>query len=529
MLREVVGTFLDSLTEREFDSPLLALLASQGFTDIHFTHGAFEFGKDVIAKRVDLGTGMQSQYAIQSKAGDLNLGAWREVRPQLDEAEYNTLSHPGYDETLPRVAVLLTTGRLKGAAGVDAQEYKASVRARGLARFEVWERPQLLDWLCADPSIGLIGSETGTDLLTLIADIRSKRISEPRIERYTREWLPTPADQAYHTRSAIEAALITNSLRRARRLDLAALTALHLFRAASGDLIEVDSPSEADGGAVRRSTRDAARRLFAHYALEILDQVEPLLDEPRNLLGAMLDAVSIVTYPAACSRLLEILALLGLCGDHGDTDRVQRAVRKLASEHPGAHRPPSDQFAVSVIPAVIVLARSDPDAARAFLKDVVTWLLDRHDPAQSGLGLGSMDEPEYVVAQRLVGGALETTGLDVRLSSYLATVLLDLCVVLGASDLFEALLANIRALRIVPCLTAADERLARWRRGGTHVHFHPRVDYGPWAATRPPHHGWVSLLDPRDSLLLSAVCRSRHNVQSVASWIAEPQARLDLN
>lgn len=46
MLADVIASYIDSLTEREFDAPFLALLRLQGFTDIHFLHGPFEFGKD---------------------------------------------------------------------------------------------------------------------------------------------------------------------------------------------------------------------------------------------------------------------------------------------------------------------------------------------------------------------------------------------------------------------------------------------------------------------------------------------------
>ena len=51
MLDDAVDSYLDSVTERAFDEPLLALLRAQGFVDIHLVHGGFEFGKDVIAKR----------------------------------------------------------------------------------------------------------------------------------------------------------------------------------------------------------------------------------------------------------------------------------------------------------------------------------------------------------------------------------------------------------------------------------------------------------------------------------------------
>src|ERR1700730_10285137 len=104
MLGGVVDHYLQGVSEREFDMPLMALLVSRRFYDIHKTHGAFEFGKDFIAKRED--DGVVYQYAIQSKAGDINLGAWRGVRSQIDEARYNRIAHPSYSQSLPRKVVL---------------------------------------------------------------------------------------------------------------------------------------------------------------------------------------------------------------------------------------------------------------------------------------------------------------------------------------------------------------------------------------------------------------------------------------
>ena len=122
MLDGVVDRYLQGASEQEFDMPLMALLVSRRFYDIHKLHGVFEFGKDFIAKReVD---GVVHQYAIQSKAGDINLGSWRQVRPQIDEARYNGIAHPSYDRSLQRKAILVTTGRLVGGAAGDAQEYK---------------------------------------------------------------------------------------------------------------------------------------------------------------------------------------------------------------------------------------------------------------------------------------------------------------------------------------------------------------------------------------------------------------------
>ena len=92
MLDGVVDQYLTTVTEREFDAPLLALLRTAGFTNIHQLHGAFEFGKDFIAKRRD--DGRVRQYTLQSKAGDLNLSAWRSVRSQIDEARLDEVFRP---------------------------------------------------------------------------------------------------------------------------------------------------------------------------------------------------------------------------------------------------------------------------------------------------------------------------------------------------------------------------------------------------------------------------------------------------
>jgi len=65
MLDDVIGNYIDSLTEREFDAPFMALLRLHGFFDIHFRHGSFEFGKDFIAKRVE--DGKPYQYTFQTR------------------------------------------------------------------------------------------------------------------------------------------------------------------------------------------------------------------------------------------------------------------------------------------------------------------------------------------------------------------------------------------------------------------------------------------------------------------------------
>lgn len=508
MLRDVVGHFLDSVTEREFDAPLLALLASQGFTDIHFIHGGFEFGKDVIAKKRGA-DGVLRQYAIQSKAGNINMAAWRNIRPQVEECEYNTRAHPHFDVEMPRVAVLITTGTFRGAAAVDAQEFRKRVSSRGLADFEVWDRQTMVDWILLTPELGLTGSRRTDRLLQIVASIRADEISEPVIERYSRAWITAVGSPGSVT--AIEAGVIASEFRKRRRLDLASYTALHLLRAAWAWRTARGRTEESGSDLTR-----AAVRLFEGYAVELMEQAEPLLEDPLDLVRVLADDMAIVTYPAACLRLVEILSLFALTVDDSSLrERAQAAVARLVRSHPGTARPPSDSYAASVAPATLVAAIEDPALSKEYVRNVALWLLDRHDPEQAGLGLASADEPLPVLTARLLGGALEDVTVERRKSSYLATVVLDLLLVLECTELYDALLTNVEALGIVPTFTEADDSVAFWKRGGDGVWPLPRVPFGPSASgTEPPHHGKESQLPATQVLLLSAACRSRHEVRA---------------
>lgn len=508
MLRSVVQTYLEMLTERELDAPLLAILSAQGFTDIHFLHGAFEFGKDIIAKRGDA-EGRERQYAIQSKAGDLGAAEWRAVRPQLEECGYNNIAHPNFDPALPRGVVLVTTGRLKGSASADAQQFGAHQRKIGVDAFEVWDRDKLASWMIDDPSVGLAGGIVGHGLVDLVLAIQQRTICEPSLERHTRMW--TSATDAGTMRTAcLETAVLCAALRAAHRLDLAALVALHLFRAAW----------RPPGQAPEDSVLSVALELFETYAIELLDQVEPLLDDPRDLLRPVVDPMSIVTYPAMACRLTEVISLLALSTKNTEVcARATRATELLCRTHPGSRRPPSDHFAVSVIPAAVVLHRIGHPTARDYLRSVARWVIDRYDPDLDGLGLSSLDEDGEEAAARLLGGSLTFKAPDRRESSYLATVLLDLLLVFQEVELYEAVRSNAKAVRIIPTIVAADEARARWCRGGHGTYPHPRVDYLAAGGTRPAHHSRLSGAEPLTALLLTASTRNRHELAAVAQLV----------
>lgn len=511
MLHGVVETFLDSLSEREFDAPLLALLAANGCYDVHFMHGAFEFGKDVIAKRRDTETGKVFQLAIQSKAGDINQHAWRAVRPQLDECEYDTRSHPSYDEDLPRVAVLVTTGRLVGGAAGSAQAYRTSCQSRGLADVEFWTRDTILGWVVDNPATAFAGTAVDHDLLALVAAIGGGEVREPDLERYTRRWVDTDTGAGAPARAALETALLGHALCAARRADLAALTALHLLRAVAAQDPDGRDHLTSDLGA-------AAVRMFVGYATTVLGHLEPLLADPTDLARPMMSPYAAATYPAACCRLLEVTALLALTSPEPDiAARARAATVELATKHPGAARPPSDAFAVAIIPTVCVLAVHDPAAAAHYLRRVAQWTLDRHDDHLAGLGLGGIDESEEHVIERLLAGALTSTTLDRRTGSYVMSVVLDMLLVLGEASLYDGVLGQAEAVQMHATGVYADEYRARWRRSGA-IWPQPNITYESASGTAPPHHAATGR-DALTDLLLTAVTRNRHHPAAVTSLI----------
>ncbi len=136
-LADVVAAYVESLTERELDAPLVALLRRLGFDRVHLIHGAYEFGKDFIAQRNE--DGVTYQYCLQSNSGNLGSGAWRSVRSQVDAMQTGTVAHPDFDPTLQRQLVVVTNGRLTGGAPIEAQDYNAHHRGRGEAVAEFWD------------------------------------------------------------------------------------------------------------------------------------------------------------------------------------------------------------------------------------------------------------------------------------------------------------------------------------------------------------------------------------------------------
>ncbi len=510
MLDVVAGNFLDAVGEREFDAPLIALLRSHGFTDIHYLHGQFEFGKDVIAKADD---GL-TQYVLQSKAGNVGLPQWTAMRGQIDLLRTNDLAHPNFDPAIPRVGILVLTGRLNGGAPLAVQDYKRQVLEGEEAPLVVWDRERLIEMMVANPEAGLAGTVEGP-LLELLGHIDAGRVTDAEIETYSRRWIQ---DRGVLPWSAIlEASIIATRLRLAERLDLSCVVVLALLRGLWASVHGVDpEPEEA------RVQATLVQDMFMAHGKLLWDQCNENLLDARSFIGGDPDGI-LLTYPPLCMRLVELLGLYALALDGEERAEVGQWILCFLRAQPGAAHPISDRWAVSLIPALLATGGQSGAEREAHIQDVVRWLGERHD--HGNLGLAPPDASPDDEAEYLLGSSLEHVDRSARRSSYLAAVLLDLCAAFELPNSYDVAYNDISAVDATPQVPMPNDDVGQYLAADADVPLDTSPRYSEsWAGGEgwrmAPHHdedldrfylGRIGRF--WDHLAISLVLRDRH-------WVA---------
>lgn len=517
MIADVVASYLDTLEEREFDAPFMALLRSLGFYDIHFLHGSFEFGKDFIAKRIDEGEAVQ--YTFQTKAGNLGLTEWSACRGQIDMLRTSALAHPSFDSQISRKAVFVTTGRFVGGASLEAQQYREHLKQLGELDFVTWDREQLIELMVSAPEVGLASSVDGA-LLELFGHVDQRRIRENEIERFSRRWFSSTGSMTLQA-SALEAAVVANRLRRHDRVDQACLVALCLVRAS---WVKAHGKEPADPQALWSA--DTGRALFRHYALDLLDNCGEDLLDPLNIVHN--DVAAYITYPARCLRIAEMLGLLALLESESDVALANRIGDFLAGfieKNPGTVHPLSDRWAVSVIPPILALVRSGRRRQIGpMVHQVVKWVADRYEIGNRGLAGPDASVEEEV--EQLLGGPFEHVLIERRADSYIATVVLDLAAVLEMGDLFNVARNEFLAVDIVLPVVEAPDTPTQYLAGGDGLAYTANMEFADtWKPTDgwkvAPHHqraltSYLARIGRQwDLLAVSAVLRDRHFVEAL--------------
>jgi hypothetical protein len=519
LLSDAIGSYVDSLSEREFDAPFIALLRLYGFEEIHFLHGAFEFGKDFIAKRTE--EGVRVQYTFQTKAGDINLSEWNACRGQIDMLRTNSLAHPNFDAHLPRAARFVTTGRLSGGAPLAAQQYREHLESLGETGFKTWDRDTIVEMLAINP-ICLSGSPLG---MLQILGAQGKQLNVRAIETYSRTWIRT-AWSSLNLRDCMEATVIANHCRRQNRLDLACQTSLMLLRSTLAT-VHGQSPLPESAiaalGTAREQFRYYAGRLWEDCRGHFLGKDELIMGDPTP--GAF------ATYPIRCLTVIEILGMFGLLASQSGAEielakEIAQYLGQFIDSNIGASHPISDRWAISIVAAVLLLALCGKnEAVVPFMRSITKWIADYYDEGNFGLASPYATPTEEVAY--LLGAPFEAISLKPRRESYLASTILDLASVLENPEIYDLARNEFLAVDIVLPVIEVDDDASQYSLHMGAPRFEPSMPFEEyWRGTdlwknAPHHQRGISTHYPEqvggpwDQIALSCILRDR---QFVKSW-----------
>ena len=514
MLEDALAAFLKHIRpERAFDEPLMALLRAEGFERVRLTHGNTEFGKDIIAQRDG------EQWAWQSKIGDVTQN-FRDMAGQLDELRISNIAHPDFDLSLPRRAVLVTTGRLKGNGIISMREYNERAAARGEPELEHWDRDILVGKLAGNPDAALRGTVDGR-LLSLLGVIDARTVTMDDLDAFSRRWELWEPDRVAGI-GVLECAIVCDRLRASDRLDLACHAALCLVRAAGAATFDADAEQPAIlGGEALFS--DCARQLWAECDARQLSE---------DGMVAFSGQRAWATYALRCVRLAELLGLLAIMVEDDEPALAAEIIAWLAQfvqAQPGTAHAPGDRYAVSGVPVVLALHRGGETAsAKHLVERSAVWMADRYDSDELGLADHQATPREEI--DRILGASFEAVREPRRRESHLAAVLLDLCALLSFSELYALIRNDVLAVNALPAQLLPGEGVDRLLQTGPSNRWDVNPDYSDELGTQTaaPHLDLArsaAAMPKREAwrlLAASAALRDRHFVTAIAALATAP-------
>ncbi len=458
MLKNVLGVYLDKMTERQLDLPLLLLLPAMGYFDVHFTHGAEEHGKDFIAKKRD--NDEVIQYAIQSKIKDINLTAWRDVRPQVIEAMTNGLSHPNFDRALPRRVVLITTGDLVGGAKTSVQDFNRDfVQSIHQSPLLFWGKQNLIEMfeeygIASTHRVTAGGFAEYGRFFLVYANAMQGNLSGREIEEYSRRWTDTTLDRESRLLvCALESEIVAQQCIEQGFYYEAIVAHLARLRTLCTLAYSDDASDVSYGAGLYTESATRLHDLCAAYLTEIQTQwrqqgdlLTMIVMPPRSGRYAV---PPMATYPAQCARIMEVAALVYFtASDDREREETASFLEEFILGEPGCHHPLSNRYAVTIVLAcLILLGRNRRETVRDLLKQVTLWVCDRYE---QGMGLAQFDATEEGETTTLLGYAFASVAVSERRASFLAAALCDLAAFLGDGALYGDIVNEIKASEVYP-------------------------------------------------------------------------------
>ncbi len=449
MLRNALEDYLNSIIERDFDYPLTSLLQAKGFYDIHFTHGRNEIGKDFIAKKLE--NGIEYQYAIQSKRGNIGQPDLDKIQGQLLLASISGLSHPQFNKSLERRVILVTTGRLIGNAPIILQDFndvlENEYQKNGI---EFWGQERLIQ--DAD-EFGFSGihQNTARELkgisqfyLTYSKAIEGN-LSDREIEEFSQLWLDEKLDYKKRIfRASIEAEIIASKLIEGEQLYEAMITYLSLAR------VVMQVTYETDDNFVIEIYKEILNEKILTFCRKFINQIKTEWEQVgRSLLHLCLrhSSFPMLHYIIWCVRVSEIASLnYFLTQDESEKNEVIEFIKSFSETEEGFGHLPSDRYAVSLVWIILALLQSDKrEEAIEIVRESAIWLFDR---VENGFGLARYEADEQTETNTLLGYPFDFVNVQKNTSSFLATILADLAAFIGDKEFYSDIINDIQACEI---------------------------------------------------------------------------------
>lgn len=449
MLRNALEDYLNSIIERDFDYPLTSLLQAKGFYDIHLTHGRNEIGKDFIAKKLE--NGVEYQYAIQSKRGNIGQPELEKIQNQLFLASISGLSHPQFNKSLERRVILVTTGRLVGNAPIILQDFNNElINTYKKNEIEFWGQERLIQ--DAD-EFGLSGihQNTARELIGIgqfyltYSKAIDGNLSDREIEKFSQFWLDENLEYKKRIfRASIEAEIITSKLIEGGMLYEAVIIYISVART----IMQVTY--ETDDNFVVEIYKELINEKIVPLCKSFLDNLKSDWENiGKSLLHLCLrdSSFPMVNYIVWCARISEIGSLYYfLTPNESERVEVIDLLNSFIETEEGFGHIPSDRYAVSLVWITLALLKSGKrDEAVELVKESAIWLFDH---VQNGFGLARYEADEQTETNTLLGYPFDFVNVEKNKDSFLATIVADLAAFIDNKQLYSDIVNDVKACEI---------------------------------------------------------------------------------
>ena len=427
MLTNIIERYLTSIKEVQFFQPFINLLNVIGFRDIHLLHGPNEFGKDIIAKKDG------KQFAFVVKVGDVNQSKFmNEVKGQLLEAQTNSLAHPNFKYPTSKI-IFVTTGKITSKVRLALQAYNDYSLKKELPLVEVWTREFLVKEFSNSGVESFFNLHSNPEFIVDFYDTHSNIIQDKvfqsfDVEYLSKKWLKFDFSiNLNRLQIFFEAFYFTKLLLEKNRNYEALLFVSALVRVLSVNNILHEN-----------------EEVIKSFIIEIVKNSRYISNkkEVSDELKVMQGFFDIIYYPERCLEFAELLSIGILLEDKSLKEPFTMCLKEK-----GSFKPLSDNYAASVFFIAITSIKLNLiTELKKYINNCTVWLCDRYEE----LGIAPVGSNKGLEYSQLLSEYLEGYEYYKNEYSLIATILLDICVLIKDVKLFNRIGNEFKAVEISP-------------------------------------------------------------------------------